>query len=150
MDTSATNGGMSIGQLAVKFGLATHVLRHWETVGLLTPATRVNGRRRYRQEHVDRVAMIMRGKEAGLSLSDIRSMLDAPDVTSRRVVLTRHLESLEDRIVQAQTAKAMVEHALRCTADDFTRCPNFLRIVSRVPHHSGVCPVGHADDAATS
>lgn len=136
MEPEVTSGGMTIGQLAGMFGLATHVLRHWEAMGLLTPAARVNGRRRYRQEHVDRVAMIMRGKEAGLGLSDIRAMLEAPDVASRKQVLTRHLETLEDRIMQAQTAKAMVEHALRCTADDFTRCPNFLRIVASAPRHA--------------
>ncbi|WP_443137105.1 helix-turn-helix domain-containing protein [Kribbella sp. CCNWLW197] len=27
-----------IGVLAARFGLATHVLRHWEDEGLLTPA----------------------------------------------------------------------------------------------------------------
>ncbi len=28
----------TIGELAARFGLATHVLRHWEDVGLLTPS----------------------------------------------------------------------------------------------------------------
>jgi hypothetical protein len=28
----------TIGELAARFGLATHVLRHWEDVGLLSPA----------------------------------------------------------------------------------------------------------------
>lgn len=146
MEEPIASGGMSIGQLAGRFGLATHVLRHWEVEGLLTPAARVNGRRRYQQEHVDRVAMIIRGKEAGLSLRDIRDMLDAPDPDSRRVVLTRHLATLEERITQAQAAKAMVEHALQCTADDFTRCPNFLRIVSNVPERCAEHGVSPVDD----
>jgi len=146
VEAAVTNGGITIGQLAGRFGLATHVLRHWESMGLLTPAARINGRRRYRQEHVDRVAMIMRGKEAGLSLADIAAMLDAPDAASRKQVLRRHLATLEDRIVQAQTARAMVEHALRCTADDFTRCPNFLRIVASVPTHGSDCPRANDDE----
>ncbi|MGN9781028.1 MerR family DNA-binding transcriptional regulator [Nonomuraea sp. ZG12] len=29
--------------LAARFGLATYVLRHWETMGLLTPVRRANG-----------------------------------------------------------------------------------------------------------
>jgi hypothetical protein len=37
---------LTIGELAARFGLATHVLRHWETKGLLSPARRVAGRRR--------------------------------------------------------------------------------------------------------
>ncbi|HYH13043.1 MAG TPA: MerR family DNA-binding protein, partial [Thermomicrobiales bacterium] len=103
----------------------------------------------YRQEHVDRVAMILRGKEAGLSLGDIRAMLDAPSAADRKQVLTRHLETLEERIAQAQTARAMVEHALSCTADDFTRCPNFLRIVASVPEHAPRYSKAGEDEGAT-
>jgi len=58
---------MRIGDLAARFGLATHVLRHWEDVGLLTPAARVAGRRQYDESHVARVVMIQRAKAAGLS-----------------------------------------------------------------------------------
>ncbi|WP_330468582.1 MerR family transcriptional regulator [Micromonospora zamorensis] len=38
---------MTIGDIAGRFGLATHVLRPWRSVGLLTPARVVAGRRRY-------------------------------------------------------------------------------------------------------
>jgi DNA-binding transcriptional MerR regulator len=38
---------MSIGALAARFGLATHVLRHWESMGLLHPVRDAGGRRRY-------------------------------------------------------------------------------------------------------
>ncbi|MEU1481969.1 MerR family DNA-binding transcriptional regulator [Streptomyces sp. NPDC005760] len=39
MKSSGDNGvsAMSIGALAARFGLATHVLRHWESMGLLHP-----------------------------------------------------------------------------------------------------------------
>jgi DNA-binding transcriptional MerR regulator len=135
---------MSIGELAGHFGLATHVLRHWEEMGILAPAERVGGRRRYRKEHVDRVAVILRAKEAGFSLADIREMLEAPDLESRRVILRRHLAMLEQRIAEAETAKAMVEHGLGCRAEDFTTCPNFLRIVAeRTAHIHGHADHGH-------
>lgn len=42
---------MPIGELAARFGRGTHVLRHWEDQGLLTPAERVNGRRYYDESH---------------------------------------------------------------------------------------------------
>jgi MerR family copper efflux transcriptional regulator len=38
---------VAIGDLAARFGLATHVLRHWEEMGLLRPARTSAGRRRY-------------------------------------------------------------------------------------------------------
>jgi MerR family copper efflux transcriptional regulator len=123
---------LTIGALAGRFGLATHVLRHWEAMGLLTPETRVSGRRRYRRAHVARVAMIVRGKEAGFSLRQLRGMLDAPDADARRVLLERHHAELERRIAHIEASKAMIEHALVCPAKDITHCPDFQRLVEMV------------------
>lgn len=123
---------MTIGALAARFGLATHVLRHWEAMGLLTPETRVSGRRRYRRAHVARVAMIVRGKEAGFSLRQLKGMLDASDPDARRVLLEQHHADLERRIVQIEASKAMIEHALVCPAKDITHCPDFQRLVEMV------------------
>jgi len=131
-NSSTPSEEMTIGELAARFGLATHVLRHWEAMGLLTPAARVNGRRRYRQEHVYRVALILRGKETGLSLGQLREFLSTPDSSSRRALFERHRVALERRIAQAQAAKAMIEHALECPYEDFTQCPNFQRHVAMI------------------
>ena len=52
------NVGMkSIGEVAARFGLPTHVLRYWEAEGLLTPA-RACDRRRYTDADLHRVAAI--------------------------------------------------------------------------------------------
>jgi DNA-binding transcriptional MerR regulator len=59
---------MSIGELATRFGLAPHVLRHWESMGLLTPNRETGGQRRYDDADLARVAMILMGKEAGFGL----------------------------------------------------------------------------------
>jgi MerR family transcriptional regulator, copper efflux regulator len=131
------DGHMSIGELAERFGLATHVLRHWESAGLLTPAYRVAGRRRYTRDHVTRVAMILRGKEAGLSLPQLREILTATDPAARRELLERHRAELDERIARIQASKELIEHVLECGAPDFTRCPEFQELVramaARVP-----------------
>src|SRR5690242_4166048 len=75
--------GMGIGAVAARFGLATHVLRHWESVGLLSPE-RVGDRRRYGPDDLYRVAVILRAKEAGLALEDIRRFIAARDPAARR------------------------------------------------------------------
>jgi len=120
---------MTIGELAARFGLATHVLRHWESVGVLTPAERVNGRRRYRPDHVARIAMILRAKVAGLTLDHLRQILAAPDEEARRTLLSTHHADLERRMREIETARAMIEHALHCPHEDFTRCLAFQEIV---------------------
>lgn len=139
---------MTIGELAGRFGLATHVLRHWEAEGLLDPAGRVNGRRRYGDDEVARVILILRGKAVGLSLADIRQMLEAPDRAARQEVLRRHHAELERRIAEAAIAKAMVEHAMTCEYADFTRCPTFRTISERspetLPHRPGDCVAARA------
>src|SRR5258708_2266239 len=63
---------MTIGQVAGRFGLPTHVLRHWESMGLLRPTRVAGDRRRYTRDDLARVASIVVVKRAGRSLVDIR------------------------------------------------------------------------------
>ena len=127
-----TGDELTIGQLSARFGLATHVLRHWEDVGLIEPAERVNGRRRYRSWHVSRVATILLSKEAGFRLDEIKAILDAPDGPARKELLRRHRDELDRRLARIQAARQIVQHGIDCRAEDFTRCPNFMRIVEEI------------------
>ncbi|MGW3280569.1 helix-turn-helix domain-containing protein [Nocardia rhamnosiphila] len=115
----------SIGELAARFGLATHVLRHWESVGLLTPAARVGGRRRYTQSHIARVALILHSKQVGLGLARTRDLLDACDGPGRRSILRSHLDELDVQLARIQTSKNLINHVLTCRYEDFTECPRF-------------------------
>lgn len=139
---------MMIGQVAARFGLDTPVLRFWESIGLLAPARTENGRRHYRQDHVARVAMILRGKEAGFSLRQLRQMLDAPDPAARRTLLEHHRADLDRRIAQIQASKETIEHALDCPAEDFTQCPSFQQMMQTTPPHAAPAPRPHEAVAA--
>jgi MerR family copper efflux transcriptional regulator len=130
--SSRTAATMTIGELSARFDLAPHVLRHWEAMGLLAPAARVNGRRRYSQEHITRVAMIVGGKSGGLSLEQLRILLAARSPDDRRELLERHHADLQQRIRDIEQSKAMIEHALDCDEHDFTQCPNFKRLVGNL------------------
>jgi MerR family transcriptional regulator, copper efflux regulator len=127
--SSGTAATMTIGELSARFDLAPHVLRHWEAMGLLAPAARVNGRRRYAQEHITRIAVIVGGKSGGLSLDQLRVLLAARSPDDRRELLERHHADLQQRIRAIEQSKAMIEHALDCDEHDFTQCPNFKRLV---------------------
>lgn len=129
---------MSIGELADRFGLATHVLRHWEAVGLLTPARRTSGRRRYGGDALARVALIQQFKELGFGLDQIRAMLDTTDPAARKAVLARHDAELERRIASATAARDLIGHGLRCPAPDVIECPTFLAgLEARIPPARG-------------
>ncbi|WP_079031794.1 helix-turn-helix domain-containing protein [Streptomyces specialis] len=101
-ETRTGSDEMTIGELAARFGLATHVLRHWEAVGLLTPARRVSGRRRYDRRHLADVAIILLGKECGLSLEQLRLLATrGGDRAERHALLERHRTALRERIAAA-------------------------------------------------
>jgi MerR family copper efflux transcriptional regulator len=132
--SSTGQAEMTIGELAGRFGLATHVLRHWEAVGLLAPARRVSGRRRYGPDAPARVAFIQLTKELGFGLEQVREMLTTTDPAARKAVLARHDAELERRIEAATAARELIGHGLRCPAPDFVECPNFLAgLEARIP-----------------
>ena len=118
----------SIGEVAERFGLETHVLRHWEDVGLLAPARDGAGRRRYDRDDVVRVATVIRSKAAGMSLDQILVLLDS-GAPERHQVLEAHIADLDRRMGEMRRSREMTEHALRCRAHDIATCPRFSAIV---------------------
>ncbi|GII78765.1 hypothetical protein Sru01_37470 [Sphaerisporangium rufum] len=130
---------LSIGEAAARFGLAPHVLRHWESAGLLAPARVRGDRRRYGDEDLYRMALILRAKEAGFTLDDIRDMLAVRHPAERREILRRHHAALARRIAEARAALDLIETALDCSHADVTECPHF-RAAART--RAGLTPAG--------
>jgi DNA-binding transcriptional MerR regulator len=116
---------MTIGQVADHFSLPTHVLRHWESVGLLCPARVEGGRRRYTRDDLFRVASIVCAKQAGLPLPDIRAFLAARDPTARKDVLRRNHRALQARMAALRSALDLLEAGLNCPHEDIVTCPNY-------------------------
>lgn len=120
---------MTIGEVAAHFDLPTHVLRHWESEGLLSPTRVAGDRRRYTGDDLYRVASILRAKEAGFPLSDIREMLAATSPSTRRAILWRHHRELESRMAKLRSAMALLEGAISCEHEDMTTCPKFQSLL---------------------
>ncbi|MET7330765.1 MerR family transcriptional regulator [Nonomuraea sp. NPDC005650] len=124
---------MAIGELAERFGLETHVLRHWESMGLLAPARHAGGRRAYGQADLERVALILMGKEAGFTLGELRVLLSTSSPMDHRDLLDHHVQELERRISRARAAKDLIEHALACP-QSFAECEHARRqVAARIP-----------------
>ncbi|WP_203662837.1 MerR family transcriptional regulator [Actinocatenispora rupis] len=120
----------SIGELAAQYGVATHVLRHWEDVGLLAPARDPAGRRRYDAGDATRVGAILRAKQAGLSLDAIRDLFAAPSGADRRARLAAHQADLRARIAELQARHDLLNCAVECPAEDIATCPDFHRALA--------------------
>jgi MerR family transcriptional regulator, copper efflux regulator len=124
MKSSRSEVRWSVGELAHRFELPTHVLRHWESVGLLAPERDSAGRRRYREDDAYRVAAIVSSKAAGMSLDQIRSLL-VSDAPGRHRILEDHLADLADRMAEMERSRYLTEHAMGCRAHDIATCPGF-------------------------
>jgi DNA-binding transcriptional MerR regulator len=101
----------SISDLAKEFALTTRAIRFYEDEGLLAP--RRSGRSRiYGERERVRIKLVLRGKRLGLSLSQIRELLDLYESThSERPQLIKFLEVLAARramIIQQQEDIAVV------------------------------------------
>ena len=114
----------SVGQVADRFGIGTHVLRHWEDKGLLAPERDSAGRRRYRRDDMVRIAVIQRSKAAGMTLEQIGYLLDSGS-RARREVLAAHVADLDRRMEEMRRSREMTVHALECRAHDVSTCPHF-------------------------
>jgi MerR family copper efflux transcriptional regulator len=122
----------SIGDTAARFGLETHVLRHWEDKGLLAPTRDGADRRLYGEDDQVRIAVILRSKAAGMSLDQIAVLLDDDHGPRRHAVLQEHIADLDRRMEQMRLSREMTVHAFECEAHDVTRCPGFRATIADV------------------
>jgi MerR family transcriptional regulator, thiopeptide resistance regulator len=70
---------LTLGQLGKRAGLARSSVLHYEALGLLIPAGRTAaGYRIYGARELERLLAIRRLRDAGLSLADVRALVDSP------------------------------------------------------------------------
>ena len=66
----------TISQVADQFGVTTRTLRYYEEIGLLQPRRGGNGGQRiYSNKELVRIKLILRGKQLGFSLEEIKDMV---------------------------------------------------------------------------
>lgn len=75
---------LGIGEVSNMFHTSERMLRHWEVLGLLTPARNTNGYRIYRSEDLNRLRRLLIYKELGIPATRITQLLDAsaPEVVT--------------------------------------------------------------------
>src|ERR1700722_18190315 len=82
--------GWTVSDLAQATGLSQRVLRHWEELGLVTPARTAAGHRRYGPGEITRLYRALALRQAGLRLAQIKALLDAGDPQSAAATLRAH------------------------------------------------------------
>ena len=102
----------TISQLASEFALTTRAIRFYEDEGLVAP--RRNGQARiYGERERTRIKLILRGKRLGLTLAEIREILDLYDSREGdRRQLQRFLEVLDHRRRQLEVQRSDIDALL--------------------------------------
>ena len=102
----------SIGDLAREFDVTPRAIRFYEDQGLLTP--RRDGQRRvYTARDRTRLKLTLRGKRLGLTLSEIRELLDMYEPgRDERPQLERFLAALESHKTSLEQQRADIEAQL--------------------------------------
>lgn len=108
----------SIGQLAESTGLSPHTLRYYERTGLMMAVSRDGGgRRRYDDRHVRWVRFLMRLREAGMPIVEIRRYVDLlrqgeGTLPQRIDLLSSHRRTLQAKIYRLQEHLQVIETKL--------------------------------------
>jgi MerR family redox-sensitive transcriptional activator SoxR len=121
---------LTIGELARRTGRRASAIRYYEEIGLLPEPLRVSGQRRYRPEALRAFAVIETGQRAGLSLDEIKALLQAePDngaaIEELRRIASRKLPELIELIERATLVRGWLEAASRCECPSLDDCGLF-------------------------
>lgn len=119
---AATPACYTITALATEFDITPRAIRFYEDMGLLTPA-RAGRNRVYTQRDRTRLKLTLRGKRLGLSLLEIKQLVDmydspadtAPQLQAFQAVLAQHRVQLEQQREDLDiTLAEIAQHEARC------------------------------------
>lgn len=118
-----------IGALARDTGCNIETIRYYEKIGLLAaPPRSSGGHRSYAPHDTKRLSFIMRSRELGFSVPDVRQLLRLVDsgvsCEEVRSITMTHLQTIRNRIVDLERLEAVLQTAAAdCAGGDVPECP---------------------------
>lgn len=130
LSTARQEGLHNIGEAAQHSGVSAKMIRHYESIGLLSPARRTLANYRiYTDNDVHTLRFIRRARNLGFSMKQIAELLSLwrdrrrASAQVKRVALT-HVRELDARIRQMQEMRNTLERlAAHCSGDERPECP---------------------------
>ena len=121
---------LTIGEVARRAGVATSLIRYYESIGLLAQPDRLHGQRRHDTDSLGRLAFIGVAQSAGFKLSEIKDLvggIDDGDSLSNRIcsLSVRKLDEVEELLERTRAMKGWLEVAQRCGCATPEECALF-------------------------
>ena len=121
---------MNIGQAARASGVSAKMIRYYDEIGLVQPASRTDSNyREYEERQLNELRFIKRARSLGFSMEEITQLLSLWRDRSRpsrdvKWIADRHLADLDARIAEMQAMANTLRHLSHCCAgDDRPDCP---------------------------
>lgn len=129
-DDHALASDLKRSDLARLTGCNLETIRYYENVGLMPdPPRTAAGHRRYGPAHVERLHFVMRARDLGFTMEEIRGLLSLVDRGSHTCAEVErmgrhHLEVVRDKIRDLQAIEIVLAQTIaRCTGSDTPDCP---------------------------
>lgn len=130
MTFKAADHSLKRGALAKRFGCNIETIRYYENIVLLSaPGRTEGGHRVYSPSDQSRLGFILRARELGFSVEELRSLLslaDSHDYTCGDVLVLaeRHLDDIRNKIRDlSRLERTLTDMAARCEGGDVSDCP---------------------------
>lgn len=134
---------LTISALAEQTGHRSSALRYYEEIGLLKPASRVSGRRRYDSGAIHELALIALYQDVGFSLDEIRSLI--PHRGTARLqwesIAQAKVRELDETISKARAARRLLNETIRCQCTRLDGCELVMAAGERRRAHRGSKPI---------
>lgn len=128
---------MNIGQASKASGVSTKMIRYYDEIGLVRPASRTESNyREFDEREVNELRFIRRARSLGFSMPEITQLLSLwrdRERPSREVkaIAEKHVNELDARIAEMQTMADTLRHLSHCCAgDDRPDCPILADLTS--------------------
>ena len=119
---------LTISQVARQIRLRPSAIRYYERIGLLPPAERLSGQRRYDPTVLYRLAIIQRARQLGFTLTEIRHLFfgfrDITRASERwRTLSERKLAELDDLMDGIKAVRGVLRKLMtKCQCDTLDQC----------------------------
>ena len=122
------SGGLTIGDLADRTGLAVSAIRFYETHGILHPVRNAGGHRRYGRADIRRLSFVMIAQSMGFGLSDIAGYMAelpahrAPSKAEWTRISDDFRKKIDARIAHLQNLRDRLDGCIGCGCLSLETC----------------------------